>query len=198
MFLLVGWINIGWFAGYRPQVKVRARGICRVCLIELCVVNSLCIGEEKSICFLTAVTSRPWGERLKLADTHTHSHISKALPTKPSNHTSRAQTSTCTATASSYWNPQCKMQKNTPSFEDEDVHERLLSQGKVRAIYRSAACWEKSQERETYTGQKAKRQWGWKTEERKRVKPAELTASSSPFTPIYSEFRTIAQLWRRY
>lgn len=45
-------------------------GVCSVCLIERCVVNCLCVGGEKSICFLTAVNSGPWADRLELADTH--------------------------------------------------------------------------------------------------------------------------------
>ena len=58
------------------QGKGLSEGVSSVCLIERCVVNCLCVGGEKSICFLTAVTSRPWGERLELADTdaHTHTH----------------------------------------------------------------------------------------------------------------------------
>jgi hypothetical protein len=54
----------------RVQVEGRSDGVCSVCLIERCVVNCLCVGGEKSICFLTAVTSGPWADRLELADTH--------------------------------------------------------------------------------------------------------------------------------
>lgn len=55
-----------------------------MCLIEHCLVNCLCVGGEKSICFLSAMTSRPWGERLDLADTdtgtYTHTHSSAKTP----------------------------------------------------------------------------------------------------------------------
>lgn len=45
------------------------------------------------------------------------------------------------------------------SLEEEDVHERLLSQGKVRSIYRLDACCE-SQKRETCTGQRGQEKVG--------------------------------------
>lgn len=162
------------------QGKGLSEGVSSVCLIERCVVNCLCVGGEKSICFLTAVTSRPWGERLELADTdaHTHTHTHSSAKRTP-NHALQAQTCTCRPIPFLYWHTHSNAHMHTPSSEEEDVHEGLLSQGKVRSIYRSAACWERSQERETCTGQRAKRQRMRDSEceggrEEKREKPTEL------------------------
>lgn len=77
------------------QGKGLSEGVSSVCLIERCVVNCLCVGGEKSICFLAAVTSRPWGERLELADTdrHTHTHCThmhSGSAKNPQNHALQA------------------------------------------------------------------------------------------------------------
>lgn len=141
-------------------------GVSSVCLIERCVVNCLCVGGEKSICFLTAMTSRPWGERLKLAQTHTHTiaHTQTMLPKNPKPCLAcRKLRMQCHGPSLLEHTPQhtpthtCR-HRQAHSLGGKDVHERLLSQGEVRCIYRSAACWGKSQERETCTGQRAKRQ----------------------------------------
>lgn len=123
------------------QGKGLSEGVSSVCLIERCVVNCLCVGGEKSICFLTAVTSRPWGERLELADTDPHVHTHAQLCQKK-----KTKTMPCKhklAHADPYPLPtgaHTETRTYTRSSEEEDVHEGLLSQGKVRSIYRSAAC----------------------------------------------------------
>lgn len=55
------------------QVKGKdmSEGVYSMFLIERLVVNCLYVGGEKSICFLTAVTPGPRGDRLELADTRT-------------------------------------------------------------------------------------------------------------------------------
>lgn len=87
--LILGWGGMRkcYRSLFRKQIpgqgKGLSEGVSSVCLIERCVVNCLCVGGEKSICFLTAVTSRPWGERLELADTDTYIHTHAQPCQKP-------------------------------------------------------------------------------------------------------------------
>lgn len=137
--LMLGWGNKHYRLVCRKQIpgqgKGLSEGVSSVCLIERCVVNCLCVGGEKSICFLTAVTSRPWGERLELADTDPHIHTRAQLcqhSLKP------CLGNTCRPKPFPYWHTHSHTY--THFSEEEDVHEGLLSQGKVRPIYRSVAC----------------------------------------------------------
>lgn len=112
------------------QGKGLSEDFSSVTLIERRVVNCLCVGWEKSICFLTAVTSRPWGwetgaGRHMQTHRHTHTHvllcqtkrekkkIPKPCPASVNLHTQTHPSSTgaCTRTRT------CTL----PSSEEEDV-----------------------------------------------------------------------------
>lgn len=118
------------------QGKGLSEDFSSITLIERRVVNCLCVGGEKSICFLTAVTSRPWGWETGAGrhmqthrQTHTHTHtethvllcqtkrekkIPKPCPASINLHTQTHPSSTgaCTRTRT------CTL----PSTEEEDVH----------------------------------------------------------------------------
>lgn len=133
---------------YWKELPGQGKQSCTVGLIEHCVVNCLCVGGEKSICFLTAVTSGPWGEKLEQTDRHMQSHTHKHIrmhthmytvalpkPLKPclASPVSHIETHPfCTGTHTLY--------KSTPSWENRDVHEGLLSQGRASSIYWLLFC----------------------------------------------------------
>lgn len=118
---------------YWRELLGQGKESCTVCLIERHVVNCLCVGGEKSICFLTAVTSGPLGEKLEQTDTCTNTRTCRALP-NPSNHALQVQ---CHAAdqPSLFWHTHLNVHKSTPSWEMGDVHEGLSSQGRVGSIY---------------------------------------------------------------
>lgn len=84
---------------YWRELPGQGKESCTVCLIEHHVVNCLCVGGEKSICFLTAVTSGPLGEKLEQTDTCTNTRTCRALPS-PSNHALQVQSHTFRPTLS--------------------------------------------------------------------------------------------------
>lgn len=70
--LMHGDIKKSYRSVYWKELPGQGKESCMESLIEHHVVNCLCVGGEKSICFLTAVTSGPWGEKLEQTDRHTH------------------------------------------------------------------------------------------------------------------------------
>lgn len=179
--------RLAWRKQIPGQGKGLSEGVSSVCLIEHSVVNCLCVGGEKSICFLAAMTSRPWGERLKLADTDTHAKLCqinhKTMPCK------HKLTNADPDHSSIDTHTHTQTHMHIRSSEEEDVHEGLLSRGKVRSIYRLSACWER---RGTWDLHRSEGQETEEMRERKREKNRERNLQSlqlPPPPPILSECR---------
>lgn len=133
--LMHGDIKKRYRSVYWNELPGQGKESCTESLIEHHVVNCLCVGGEKSICFLTAVTSGPWGEKLEQTDRHTHAHththtytrtrLALPKPLKP-----------CLASPISHIEAHSfSTGTHTPSRVNRDVHEGLLSQGRARSIY---------------------------------------------------------------
>lgn len=141
--LMHGDIKKSYRLVYWRELPGQGKESCTVCLIEHHVVNCLCVGGEKSICFLTAVTSGPLGEKLEQTDTCTNTRTCRALP-NPSNHALQVQSDTCRPTLSLLAHTLKCVQVHSVLGEG-GVHEGLSSQGRVGSIYWLFFCQERNQ-----------------------------------------------------
>lgn len=166
--LMHGDIKKSYRLVYWRELPGQGKESCTVCLIEHHVVNCLCVGGEKSICFLTAVTSGPLGEKLEQTDTCTNTRTCRALP-NPSNHALQVQSHTCRPTLSLL----------AHTLKCVQVHSVLGEGGRARGVIEPRQsqihllivfCQERNQEHEPCTSEGHKsageRQW--------RVNPLDL------------------------